>query len=95
MGKAHRLLERLAEELDLEEESIPGQSILELLGDGRILIEHHLGVTQYSCEKICVKVKFGYIAICGCRLELARMTRQQLVITGRIDAVTVHRRIGK
>lgn len=92
MAREHRLLERIAEEMDLPGEPIPGQSILELSGDSRVLIENHLGITQYCREKICVKVKFGHIAICGCNLEMASMTREQLIITGRIDAVTVHRR---
>ena len=92
MAREHRLLQRLAEEMDLAGEPIPGQSILELAGDGRVLVENHLGITQYCCEKICVKVKFGHLAISGCNLELTRMTRDQLIITGRIDTVTVHRR---
>ena len=92
MAREHRLLEKLADEMDLSGEPIPGQSILELAGDGRILIENHMGITQYCREKICVKVHFGSIALCGCDLELARMTREQLVITGRIDTVSIHRR---
>lgn len=92
MAREHRLLERIAEEMDLPGEPIPGQPILELSGDSRVLIENHLGITQYCREKICVKVKFGQIALCGCNLEMARMTRDQLIVTGRIDAVTVHRR---
>ena len=92
MAREHRLLEKLADEMDLPGEPIPGQSILELAGDGRILIENHLGITQYGREKICVKVRFGSIALGGCNLELERMTREQLVITGRIDTVSIHRR---
>jgi len=95
MAKEHRLLEKLADEMDLIGESIPGQPIVEIAGDRRILIENHFGITQYSCEKICVNVKFGQIAIGGCNLELRTMTRDQLVITGRIDTVTIHRRNAK
>ena len=94
MAREHRLLDRLAEEMDMTGEPIPGQSILEMAGDGRVLVENHLGITQYCCEKICVKVKFGHLAVSGCNLELARMTREQLIITGRIDSVTIHRRKG-
>ena len=95
MAREHKLLEKMAEELDLSEEPLPGQPIVELAGDRRVLIEKHRGVTQYCSEKICVKVKYGHIAICGCKLELNKMTRDQLVITGRIDSVNIYRRNGQ
>jgi hypothetical protein len=41
---------------------------------------------------ICVRVSFGEVAVRGCNLELAKMTRGQLVILGRIDSVTMIRR---
>ncbi len=87
-----RIWDTIADSADLPGETIPGQSILELMGDNRILIEQHRGVTEYSREKIGVKLKFGTVCICGCGLELTHMSREQLVIRGRIDAVTVHRR---
>ena len=86
------ILQRLADGMDLPGEPLPGQSIVEIAGDRRVLIEHHSGVTQYSREKICVKVKNGQVAVCGCGLELTQMTREQLVISGRIDCVTLLRR---
>lgn len=85
-------LDRLAEAADLPGENPPGQPIIELAGDTRVLIEHHRGVIQYGCEKISVKVKFGTVSICGYGLELAQMTKEQLVISGRIDSVTLCRR---
>lgn len=79
---------------DLPGEPNPMQPLVELAGDRRVLIENHRGVTQYGREKICVKVKFGQVAVCGCGLELARMTKEQLVISGRIDSVSLIRRGG-
>ena len=95
MRRDHRAFERLAQELDLMGEPVPGQPIVELVSDSRVLVENHLGITQYSRETLCIKVKFGHIALCGCDLELNQMTRDQLVITGRIDSIAIHRRIGK
>lgn len=92
MGKGEGILAHLAETTDLPGESVPGQSILELMGDHRVLIEHHRGVQEYSREKIGVKVRFGSVTVCGCNLELVHMTKEQLVIRGRIDTVTLHRR---
>lgn len=92
MGKATRILNRLADGADLGEEPLPGQSIVEIAGDRRVLIENHCGVKEYSRERIGVKVKFGQINICGAGLELRHMTKQQLLISGRIDAVALCRR---
>lgn len=92
MGKGRFFLERLAEDTDLTMETIPGQPIVELAGDRRVLIENHQGVKAYGREKILVKVKYGYVCVCGCGLELIRMTREQLVVRGRIDSVTLQRR---
>ena len=92
MKRRKGLLERLVEEIDLPGEVMPGQPLVELAGDRRVLIENHSGVTEYGKEKICVKVRYGVLTVCGCGLELARMTKDQLVITGRIDGVTLTRR---
>lgn len=68
------------------------QTIVEILGDRRILIENHRGVVTYSKEKILVKVKYGTVSVCGRNLELTSMTKDQLVIFGNIQSVSLHRR---
>lgn len=74
-------------------EAIPaGHPLLELYGDRRVLIEHHRGVIEYGRERIQVCARYGQICICGSCLELAKMTSEQLVITGRIDSVHLVRR---
>lgn len=92
MKQRNGMLERLADRTDLQGEALPGQPLLELYGDRRILIEHHRGVTEYGRERIQIRVRYGLICICGGCLELARMTSDQLVITGRIDSVSLVRR---
>lgn len=92
MRRGERLWQRLTEDADLTEEIMPGQSIVEIAGENRVLIEGHMGVKGYSHETIVVKVKFGYIHVCGACLELCRMSAEQLIIRGRIDQITLHRR---
>lgn len=92
MKERRNILQRLADEADLSGEPLPGQPIVEIAGDRRVLIENHFGVKEYSRERISVKVKYGVITVCGCGLELIRMTKEQLVISGRIDAVSLQRR---
>lgn len=76
----------------MDEEAVPLLPIVELAGDGRVLIENHCGISQYSCEKITVMVKFGAVHICGSKLMVEYMTRTRLVILGHIDAISIARR---
>ena len=87
MVKRRGWIERLADSTDLQGEAFPGQPLVELYGDRRVLIEHHGGVTEYGREKIQVKVRYGYLCVCG-----GCLTAEQLVITGRIDSVSIIRR---
>ncbi len=92
MKEKRSILQRLADGADLPGEPLPGQPLVEIAGDRRVLVENHFGVKEYSRERIGVKVKYGILTVCGCGLELTRMTGEQLVISGRIDCVTLHRR---
>ena len=85
-------MQKLADGVDLSGEPLPGMPIVEIAGECRVLIERHGGVTEYSRERISVKVRYGTVTVCGCGLELTRMTREQLVISGRIDGVQLQRR---
>lgn len=70
---------------------LPGMPLVEIAGEKRVLIENHRGVTEYDANRICVRVKFGQICVCGESLTLAQMTGASLVICGRIDSVTLLR----
>lgn len=93
MGK--NFLQRVTAAADLQDEPIPGQTLVEIAGEHRVLIEHHYGVTEYGRQQIQVKVKYGTVHICGQGLELARMTKEQLVICGLIESVKLERSKGK
>lgn len=85
-------MRRLAEGMDMAGESVPGQPLVEICGERRVLIENHRGVSRYCTDQICVRVAYGEVAVLGRGLELARMTREQLVICGCIDGISLVRR---
>lgn len=82
----------LTEGMDLAGESLPGMTVAELAGDRQVLIEGHRGVTEYCRERVTVKVGYGLLTITGCGLELRQMSKQQLVVTGRIDGIRLRRK---
>lgn len=77
---------------DLKAEAQPGEPLVELVADNRILIENHMGVIGYDSEQIRVKVKFGQLIVIGSALMLSRMSKEQLLITGCIDSLQLCRR---
>lgn len=91
MDKKRNWMALLAESVRLEDEALPGEPVVELAGDRRVLIEGHLGVIQYSREIICVKVRYGIVIICGAALELRHMSRERLCVWGRIDSIQLER----
>lgn len=91
MKQRGNFFEKVVMGADLPGEVLPGQTLVEITGDCRVLIENHGGVTMYGSREIHIKVGFGKVCICGSNLELARMTKQQLVISGRIDSVSLQR----
>ena len=90
MKRGEGWIYRFTDRMNLPAESIPGVPLVEICGDRRVLIENHMGVTQYTRNLICVKVSYGILSVQGKQLELARMNRDQLVICGRVDCVRLH-----
>jgi len=89
MRKGNELWEHLSRAADLPDEVFPGQPLVEIISDQRVLVEHHRGIREYGQEKICVKVNYGMLQICGNGLHLRCMTRSRLVICGRIRSITL------
>lgn len=73
-------------------EPLSNQTIAEIAGDRRVLVENHCGVKAYSRENIQINVKFGTLCVNGGDLEIIKMTKAQLIISGNIDAVSIQRR---
>lgn len=63
------------------------QTLAELLGDGRLLVEHHRGILRYGTEEILVGTTFGHLRVCGEELRLCCMSREQLWIAGSIRSI--------
>lgn len=94
MSKFH-WMRQMADHAELTDEVLPGQPVVELLGEGRVLVEGHKGVAAYSDQEIVVKTKLGVVKIAGCNLKLTNMCTHRLVITGSVSCVHLAGRKGK
>lgn len=66
--------------------------LVELTGYDRVLVENHLGVLAYSLQEIRIKVSYGTLSVAGCELQILQLSREQLVIKGKIDTIELFRR---
>jgi sporulation protein YqfC len=92
LGKGDRLWDFLTDKMDLAEETLPGQPIIEILGENRVLIENHRGVKGYSRQCIVIRVRFGDVHVSGDCLQLICMSKERLIIQGMIYQVSLKRR---
>lgn len=92
MKRSRKLLENVLDAVHLDTALQPRLPVLELAGDQRVLVENHKSVIHYSNEQVLIRVDFGQLCVKGCALKLARLGRDQLVITGRIDSILLCRR---
>ena len=90
MGLNFQWLRQAADHVDLTDEVLPGETVVEVIGKGRVLIEGHHGVLAYCDSRVCVKVCYGVAEIVGSNLKLSNMHGYKLVISGYVNAVNLH-----
>lgn len=87
MDRKHRLLDGLAQRLELPGEALLGDPCLELRGRSELTVLRHRGVIGYDAQCIRVATAIGMLCVEGQGLRIFRMNRESIVIYGRIDAV--------
>lgn len=65
------------------------QTLVEVVGNRRVLVENHRGILGYGTEEICVGATFGSLRVLGCGLRLCCMNREQLFISGQIQSISL------
>lgn len=65
------------------------KSLIEICGNKRVLVEHHLGILDYNHNDILVKLTCGSAHVCGQKLELKLLSKEKLIISGNISCITL------
>jgi len=84
VGRSIPIAVRIAEKFDLPLEAVSGVPRLTVTGDRQALVENHRGILIYCRERIEIDGGGIKLIICGDKMELAAMSRQEILIKGRI-----------
>ena len=91
MALRYGWLQKAADHAELTDEVLPGQTVVEVIGEGRVLVEGHNGISSYDDCEIYVKVHYGVVKISGSNLKLTVMTNNKLVISGAVRLIDLSR----
>lgn len=83
------LLEQASALLDLPQDTVAGVPRVVLVGLGELRVENHRGIMSYGTQEIHISGGGYIIRVAGEELELRTMTGAELLITGRITAITL------
>lgn len=72
--------------------TIRPRTLVEILGQTRVLVEHHKGILCYGTEEITIGTTYGMLSVQGSELRLCCMSREQLFISGRIEGIRLEGR---
>ena len=86
---------KVMEFLDIPGDAMFELPVLRLTGGNRLLIENHRGLHDYMPDKVLLAIKGGYVEIAGESLEVGSMTRDSMLITGKITNIAYKRSGGR
>jgi len=59
-----------------------------LLGNEKLIVEQHQGIYTCTQQEVIIKTKCGLLTISGENLSLSRYSRDELVVLGKIGALS-------
>lgn len=82
---------RIPELFNIPEMTLPGEPIIEVYGDRRVLIEGCCAVLQYAGNCIKLRNPCGTVCVVGCGLCMAEISKTQTIITGKVENISICR----
>ena len=76
----------ITERFSLPAQLLPGAAKITLSGSSQLTVENHAGLVSYGQECIFIRRRGGMLRIEGRELELAAMTKTDIIIRGKIYA---------
>ncbi len=88
MEKAvEKVLRGFTTAMDLPPDVLLDMPRVHMVGNLEVVVDNHKGLRQYTSLEIRVRIKGGVLIVCGKKLRIAFLTKDDLKITGRIGNV--------
>jgi len=79
---------------DLSAEVAMDLPLIMMVGDGKICIENHKGISLFQDKEIKIKINNGFIVFKGEELVVGEINSESITISGRILSLIYENRIG-
>jgi sporulation protein YqfC len=89
MGEAMGIRKKLASALELQEDVMLNLPLMHLTGGERLVVENHRGIAELDSAHVRIRAAHGSVLVQGERLRVGSLGRDDLVITGNIQSVTM------
>lgn len=89
MTKQNRGRRRIDKWLEMPTEIVSNEPKITIVGFGEMLIENYKGILEYEEIYIRINTYVGIININGYNLNLKQMTENDILVTGKIDSMTL------
>ena len=89
MKRVRSFFKPLAGMNDYADQQIRRCPLIEICGHSRVLIENHQGIDTYDHNLVFIKVHYGCIQITGEDLMLSWMSKDKIVVNGKIIHITL------
>ena len=68
----------------LPAEAVSGALRITLIDRRQVLIEQHRGIIGYTENKVTVRLKDGYLVLCGEGLKIGEYSGQDVAVSGKV-----------
>ncbi len=79
--------DEFADFFDMPGEVMSGLPKITIIGDRKVSIVNHLGITEYSVTRIRIRLGKVEVETCGNMLKIVNITKEEVLIEGRVDKV--------
>lgn len=86
-GKSKRKMNRLDSILEMPKEISTCEPKITILGFNEMLIENYKGILEYQEFFIRINTHIGILNINGYNLNLTEMTKDDILVTGKIESL--------
>lgn len=84
-----KLMHKVSTKFDIPSEILTNEPLIEIRGSGRVSIDHHTAILEYTPQRIHVATQTGLVAVQGENLTIVLLTRTRMVIEGSISSVVL------